>query len=150
MQNRRMFLTGLFAAAALRPQDAKPNLAGHWVMNASKSTGRNPKACEETIEFKDPSLTITSVTEDARGQTKGFLKLDTTGRESVNDVNGAEFHSKSHWEGGKLVTVVTGDRGLSLTEVRSLSADGKVQTVESYMGATRSGSPMATRVMEKQ
>ncbi len=138
----------LTAATALWPQQAIPNLSGRWVMNAAKSTGRNPTTCEETIEHKDPSLTITMVSADARGQSKAFLKLATDGRESVNDVNGNEFHSKSHWEGRKLVTVVTGDGGATLTEVRSVSADGKSQAVESFMG-TAGGKPMATRVMEK-
>jgi len=150
MQNRCLFAFCLLASAAvLRPQDSKPNLSGHWVMNAAKSTGRNPKTCEETIEHRDPTLTIATVSEDARGQTKSFLKLATDGSESVNDVNGNEFHSKSHWENGKLVTVVTGDRGLTMTEVRGLSADGRVETVESFLGTGR-GTPMATRVMEKQ
>lgn len=150
MQNRRLFVICLFATAALlRPQDSKPNLSGHWVMNAAKSTGRNPTTCTETIEHQEPAVSITTVSEDPRGQSKSFLKLSTDGRESVNDVNGNEFHSKSHWEAGKLVTVVTGDRGLTMTEVRSLSADGKVQTVESFMGTSRA-TPMATRVMQKQ
>jgi len=149
MKNCLFALCLLAGATVLRPQDSKPNLSGHWVMNASKSTGRNPKTCEEAIEHRDPSLTITTVSEDARGQTKSFLKLATDGSESVNDVNGNEFHSKSHWENGKLVTVVTGDRGLTMTEVRGLSADGKVQTVESFMGTGRA-TPMSSRVMEKQ
>jgi hypothetical protein len=150
MQNRRQFVASfIVTAAALRSQDSKPNLSGHWVMDAAKSTGRNPRTCVETIQHRDPNLTITSVSEDPRGRTTTFLKLTTDGRESVNDVNGNEFHSQSHWEGGKLVTVVAGDRGLTMTEVRSLSTDGKVQTVESFMGTARS-TPMATRVMEKQ
>ena len=149
MKNCLFALCLLAGATVLRPQDSKPNLSGHWVMNAAKSTGRNPKTCEETIEHRDPTLTITTVSEDARGQTKSFLKLATDGSESVNEVNGNEFHSKSHWENGKLVTVVTGDRGLTMTEVRGLSADGRVETVESFMGTGRT-TPMSTRVMEKQ
>jgi len=140
----------LFCATALWPQDARPNFSGHWSMNASKSTGRNPKTCQETIEHKDPAFQVTTVSEDARGQSTSFLKLSTDGHENVNDVNGNEFHSKSHWDGGKLVTVVTGDRGMSMTEVRSLSADGKTQTVESFMGTAVHGNPMAIRVMDKQ
>jgi hypothetical protein len=150
MKNRTLFVIGLLATAAtLRPQDSKPNLSGRWVMNATKSTGRNPKACEETIDHKEPALTITTVSEDPRGQTKSFVKLTADGRESVNEINGSEFHAKSHWESAKLVTVITGDRGLTMTEVRSLSPDGKTQTVESFMGTSRA-TPMATRVMEKQ
>lgn len=150
MKNRIAFAVCLLlSAAALRPQDATPNLSGRWEMNAAKSTGRNPKSSQETIDHKDPVLTITTVSEDARGKSTGFLKLSTDGRENVNDIGGNEFHSKSHWESGKLVTVITGDRGMTMTEVRSLSADGKTQTVESFMGASR-GTPMATRVMDKK
>jgi hypothetical protein len=149
MQNRRLFALSLLATAAAWPQDAKPNLSGHWVMNATKSTGRNPKTCEENVDHKEPTLTITTVSEDPRGQSKTFLKLTTDGRDAVNEINGNEFHSKCHWEAAKLVTVVTGDRGLTMTEIRTLSADGKIQTVESYMGLSRA-TPMSTRVMEKQ
>jgi hypothetical protein len=148
MQRRDWIALCLFPTA-LCAQDSKPNLSGHWEMNASRSTGRNPKTCQETIEHKDPSLTISTVSEDARGQTTSFLKLSTDGQDRVNEVNGSEFHSKSQWEKGKLVTVVTGDRGMTLTEVRSLSSDGKTQTVESFMGTSRAN-PMATRVMEKR
>ena len=150
MKRRFLFAICLFSTAAvLRPQDSKPNLSGHWVMDAAKSTGRNPKTCEETIDHKDPVLTINTISEDPRGQTKSFLKLSTNGQESINEVNGNEFHSTSHWEAGKLVTVVTGDCGLTLTEIRSLSPGGKVQIVESFMGTSRAN-PMATRVMQKQ
>lgn len=149
MLNRRLFVISLATTAALWPQVTKPNLSGHWVMNAAKSTGRNPKTCRETVDHKDPALTITTVSEDPRGQSKSFLKLTTDGQDAVNEVNGNEFHSKSHWEGTKLVTVVTGDRGLTMTEIRTLSADGKTQTVESFMGPTRA-TPMSTRLMEKQ
>jgi len=117
-------------------------------MNAAKSTGRIPKTCEETIDHKEPVLTITTVIEDQRGSSNSFLKLTTDGQDAINEINGNEFHSKSHWEGAKLVTVVTGDRGLSMTEIRSVSADGKNQTVESFMGESR-GTPMSRRVMEK-
>jgi hypothetical protein len=150
MQNRSLFVICLLiSVTALRPQESKPNLSGHWVMNASKSSGRNPTRCEETIEQKEGILTITTVSEDPRGAMKSFLKLTTDGSDSVNEVNGNEFHSKSHWEAGKLVTVVTGDRGLTMTEVRGLSPDGKVQTVESFLGTSRA-TAMATRVMQKQ
>jgi hypothetical protein len=149
MLNRRLFVLSLATTAALWPQVSKPNLSGHWVMNAAKSTGRNPKTCEETVDHKDPALTITTVSEDPRGQSKTFLKLTTDGQDAVNEVNGNEFHSKSHWEGAKLVTVVTGDRGLTMTEIRTLSADGKTQTVESFTGPNRA-TPMSTRLMEKQ
>ena len=80
---------------------------------------------------------------------KSFMKLTTDGRESLNEINGNEFRSTSHWDGPKLITTVTGDRGMRMVEVRSLSADGKTQTVETYMGEIR-GNPQMKRVMVKK
>ncbi|HWD00481.1 MAG TPA: hypothetical protein VG456_27175 [Candidatus Sulfopaludibacter sp.] len=129
--NRTLALTFLLTAP-LWTQDKKPDLSGHWTAK--------PKNYQETIQQKGPVVTISGA--------NLFLKLTTDDRECINEVNGNEFHSKTHWEGAKLVTTVTGDRGLSMVEVRSLSADGKTQTVETYMGQTRTGSPMV-RVEEK-
>ncbi len=133
-------------------QEKKPDLTGHWIINTAKTDyGRmpKPKSYVEAIDHKEPALTIATTSEDNRGEMKSFLKLTTDDRDCVNEVNGAEFHSKSHWESGKLVTTVTGDRGLSLVEVRSLSADGKTQTVETYMGQ-RGGTPAMVRVEERK
>lgn len=46
------------------------------------------------------------------------------------------------------MTTVTGDRGMQLVEVRSLSSDGKTQTVETYMGQV-GATPQMKRVMQK-
>ena len=103
----------------------------------------------EAIESKDASLTIATTSEDRGGEQKYLTKLTTDGRDNLNEINGNEFHSKSRWEGGKLVTTVTGDRGMQLVEVRSLSSDGKTQTVETYMGQA-GGTPQMKRVMQKK
>jgi hypothetical protein len=79
---------------------------------------------------------------------KSFMKHTTDDHENLNEINGNEFRSKSHWDGTKLITTVTGDRGMRMVEVRSVSGDGKTQTVESYMGEVR-GSPQMKRVMQK-
>jgi hypothetical protein len=47
-----------------------------------------------------------------------------------------------------LITTGTGDRGMRMVGVRSVSADGKTQTVETYMGEVR-GNPQMRRVMLK-
>jgi len=150
-----MKLTFAWTVLLLAPiwgQEKKPDLSGHWTINVARSDyGRmqKPKSYVEVIDHKEPVLTISSAIEDGRGESKSFLKLTTDDRDCINEVNGNEFHSKSHWEGGKVVTTVTGDRGLSLVEVRSLSADGKTQTVETYMGQ-RGGTPAMVRVEEKK
>ena len=81
-------------------------------MNAARSNyGRMglPKSFVETIAHKEPVLTIAATSEDQRGETKTFMKLTTDGREALNEINGNEFRSKSRWDTGKLVTMVTGD-----------------------------------------
>ena len=142
----------LASATCAWTQTAKPDLAGTWTINAARSNyGRMPppKSYVETIEQKGGNLSITSVSEDQNGVTKGFLKLTLDDRDNVNEVNGNEFHSKSHWDGAKLITTVTGDKGLRMVEVRSLSSDGKTQTVETYFGEMR-GTPQMTRVMDRK
>jgi len=142
----------LLLIAPIGAQEKKPDFSGQWTINAAKSDyGRmpKPKTYVEVIEQKEPSFTVTTTTEDQRGPSTMFLKLTTDDRDCINEVNGNEFHSKSHWEGAKLVTTVTGDRGLSMVEVRSLSADGKTQTVETYMGQ-RGGSTGMVRVEDRK
>jgi hypothetical protein len=148
---KRTLTCTLLLFAPLWAQNKKPDFTGHWTINAAKSDyGRmaKPKTYVESIDHKAEALNIATTSEDQRGESKSFLKLTTDDHDCVNEINGNEFHSKSHWEGAKLVTTVTGDRGLSLVEVRSLSADGKTQTVETYMGQ-RSGTPAMVRVENK-
>jgi len=146
------FVCTLLLFAPVWAQEKKPDFSGQWNINLARTDyGRmpKPKSYVEVIEHKDPAFTVTTTSEEGRGESKTFLKLTTDDRDCLNEVNGNEFHSKSHWEGGKMVTTVTGDRGLSMVEVRSLSADGKTQTVEMYMGQ-RGGAPAMVRVEEKK
>jgi hypothetical protein len=155
MMTRSTTLAGLLFVAAgstqLPAQEKKINLGGRWTINTARSNYDRmplPKSYVEVIDHKEPNLTISTTSEDQRGEAKTFMKLTTDDRENLNDINGNEFHSKSHWDDGKLITTVTGDRGLRMVEVRSLSLDGKTQTVETYMGEIR-GAPQITRVMER-
>jgi hypothetical protein len=144
-------LIGIASAVQLCAEEKKPILSGRWVMDAQHSSyGRMPlpRSYVEVIDQKEPVITITTTSEDPRGEMKSFLKLTTDDGENVNEVNGNEFRSKSHWDGAKLITTVTGDKGMRMVEVRSVSGDGKTLTVESYMGEVR-GSPLTKRVMLK-
>jgi hypothetical protein len=141
----------LAACQMAQSQNSTPDLSGHWVMDASRSSYGNmalPKSYAETIEHKGSVLTIATTSEDGRGVQSSFTKLTTDDRDSLNEINGNEFHSKSHWEAAKLITTVTGDRGMQLVEIRSLSADGKTQTVETYIGQV-GPAPQMKRVMQK-
>ncbi len=145
------WLLAIAVAAQLPAEEKKTSFSGRWVMDAEHSSyGRMPlpKSYVEVIEQKDPVITITTTSEDQRGEMKSFMKLTTDDRENLNEINGNEFRSKSHWDGAKLITTVTGDKGMRMVEVRSVSGDGKTQTVESYMGEVR-GTPQMKRVMQK-
>lgn len=145
----------MFALAStshLIADEKKGGLSGRWVMDAERSSyGRMPlpKSYVEVIDQKEPVITISTTSEEQRGEMKSFMKLTTDGRESLNEINGNEFRSTSRWDGPKLITTVTGDRGMRMVEVRSVSADGKTQTVETYMGEIR-GNPQIKRVMVKK
>ena len=153
--NRTTLTAWLVLALAGAPQltaaEKKPSISGRWVMDAkSSSYGRMalPKSYVEVIDQKDSVITISTTSEEPRGEMKSFVKLTTDDRENLNEINGNEFRSKSHWDGAKLVTTVTGDRGMRMIEVRSVSADGKTQTVATYMGEI-SDNPQMKRVMQK-
>jgi hypothetical protein len=145
------FLFAIASAPQLLAEEKKTNFSGRWVMDAEHSSyGRMPlpKSYVEVIDRKDLIVTIATTSEDQRGETKSFVKLTTDDRENLNEINGNEFRSKSHWDGTKLITTITGDRGMRMVEVRSVSSDGKTQTVETYMGELR-GTPQMKRVMQK-
>jgi hypothetical protein len=145
------WLLAVAVAAQLAAEEKKPTLSGRWVMDAEHSSyGRMPlpKSYVEVIDQNDQVITITTTSEDQRGEMKSFMKLTTDDRENLNEINGNEFRSKSHWDGTKLITTVTGDKGMRMVEVRSVSGDRKTQTVESYMGEVR-GTPQMKRVMQK-
>jgi hypothetical protein len=153
--NRTTLAAWLVFAVVSAPQltadEKKISVAGRWVMDAEHSSyGRAPlpKSYVEAIDQKDPVITISTTSEDQRGEMKSFMRLTTDDRENLNEINGNEFRSKSHWDGANLITTVTGDRGMRMVEVRSVSADGKTQTVETYMGEVR-GNPQMKRVMLK-
>ena len=141
----------LASAPQLTADEKKVSLSGRWVMDAEHSSyGRMPlpKSYVEVIDQKESVITISTTSEDQRGGTKSFIKLTTDDRETLNEINENEFRSKSHWDGARLITTVAGDRGMRMVVVRSVSADGKTQTVETYTGDVQ-GNPEMKCVMVK-
>ncbi len=112
----------------------QPNFSGSWALDQAKSQmpqmggggGRGPGGGGPmTIAQTATELTI------ERGQGKTIYKLD--GTESVNTTGRGESKSTCKWDGSKLVvkTVMTmGANTMESTTVYSLSADGKVLTVD--------------------
>jgi hypothetical protein len=127
---------------------SKPDFSGTWTLNTEKSDpppqrggggggGRGP-AGPVTIKMTANELTIQ--TEGRNGPQTLTYKLD--GTESTNSMMGrggvaTEVKSKAKWDGSKIAIETTRDMGgnmVTITEVRSLSADGKEMTVETTNG----------------
>jgi hypothetical protein len=130
----------LFAGVAAWAQADKPNFSGRWEPDKERSTGPgNPAA--EVIDHKDPQVVITSTLADG---SSFAIRLSTDGKERLNIIGGREMRSTTTWDGNSLVTLVRDAQGMQFTEVRSLSEDGKVQTIEGFMD------PGRTRAMFKR
>jgi hypothetical protein len=136
----------LLASLALA-QGKTPDFSGTWVLDKAKSDpmmggrggggGGQPGMMPDvtlTIEHSGTTLKIKRVTKTEQGDRVQDLAYTTDGKENTNPGGrGGEVKSKSTWDGAKLVTKWTQEtpQGSSeVTEVRSLSADGKTLTIE--------------------
>ena len=155
MKNRRATLvTGilfLFVASGFG-QNSKPNFTGDWTLDREKSElgdggpgggggprggpgrGRGMGMGSFSITQEGDSMIVKRKVE-FQGEERMFESRYTTdGKENVNEgFRGNSTKSKTHWEGAKLVTesVMETPNGTRETkEARSLSADGKIMTVE--------------------
>ena len=143
--SKRLFRGALWAAlgalilwaAPVFPQEAKPDFSGHWQLDKEKSDFGSLPPLEdvtEDIDHHEPTLLITTVTKTPGGEMKRSVKYTTDDVENTNTVAGHTMKTKTHWEGASLVTVIRDENGLQITEVRSLSKDGKTQTIASDFG----------------
>jgi hypothetical protein len=144
-------------------QAQKPDFSGTWKLDKEKSEVGNEERNGRfrggmfdslVIEHKDPELIIRRKMTLPSGEERTLeSKYTTDGKDNTNEgFRGMTSKSKTHWEGGKLITESTMEtpRGTMETkEVRSLSADGKTMTVET---TTKGGPREGTRklVFDKQ
>jgi hypothetical protein len=91
------------------------------------------ESATEVIQQHGEAIDIT-LTEKSPGHpnTPMQLHLRADGKPTISTVGPNKFTSTTHWEGGKLVTFVEGDRGQHMTEIRQLSPDGSTLTVNGY------------------
>ncbi len=139
------------AASAAEKKSRTPNLSGRWEINVGMSDyGKMfvPKRFTEIIEHKEPNLTIDRTSLAGSGEKKMFMRLTTDGKEVPGETGGEAFKTQTRWAAGKLVTIISDNKGLKMTEVRSLSLDGQTQTVVTEIEGARGGLHMV-RVMEK-
>jgi hypothetical protein len=104
---------------------ARPDFSGTWVLDAAKSdqgaAGRGP-AGPVVIKQTATEITVGAIT----------VKFDGTPAE-FQGRGGATQKVTAKWDGNRLVSTITGDflgQAYTTTQTRSLSADGKVMTVE--------------------
>jgi len=140
---KRVLLTALVAAMVIpfpaRAQ-GKPDFSGTWTLDTAKSDpppqGRGGGGGGATLTIKQTGTELAVTSEGRQGPQTMTYKLD--GSPSSNEVMGRggaqTVKSTAKWEGATLAIETTRDiQGMSITtkEVRSLSADGKVMTIES-------------------
>ena len=140
----RVLLTAMVAAMVIpfpvRAQ-GKPDFTGTWTMDTAKSDpppqgrgGGGGGGGTLTIKQTGTELTVTS--EGRQGPQTMTYKLD--GSPSSNEVMGRggaqTVKSTAKWDGASLLIETTREfNGMPITtkEVRTLSADGKVMTIDS-------------------
>jgi hypothetical protein len=137
-------LAVVLTASGLVAQSKKPDFSGQWEIDKEKST--RPDVVTETIGHKEPQVVITSTPANGDSFT---IRLTTDGKDNLNIIGGREMTAQTTWDGEKLVTVVRDPKGMHFTEVRSLSQDGHVQTIEGFMDPGRKQA-MFRRVMVKR
>jgi len=141
---KRVLLTAMVAAMVIpfpvRAQ-GKPDFTGTWTMDAAKSDpppqGRGGGGMGGgTLTIKQTGTELTVTSEGRQGPQTMTYKLD--GSPSSNEVMGRggaqTVKSTAKWEGASLLIESTREfNGMTVTtkEVRTLSADGKVMTIES-------------------
>jgi hypothetical protein len=136
----------LFAAAAAifllwqaPARAANPNLSGEWKLNLAKSDyGKFPAPISVTRNIDDNGSRLVSLTRQkgAQGEVTSKLTYTTDGKESLNEVAGAQAKGTAQWIGGMLIIESSREfQGATLRqkEIWRLSPDGKVLTVDAHV-----------------
>jgi hypothetical protein len=122
---------------------APTNFSGTWALNASKSKNLAMMSTLQTtltISQTPTALVIKDVSSFQGQQSTRELHYDLTGKATTNEgPMGDRNETVTKWVGGSLVATWTAEGAVAgtkvvRTETRSLSADGKIMTVESVRG----------------
>jgi hypothetical protein len=148
-----MLLTcfGLGSVAAL----AKPNFAGDWKLNASKSEFGQfpaPASMVQKNTHEDPSLKVSVKMSTDNGDFNWESSYRTDGTETVNQFGPSEMKSKTVWDGDTLVINTKGqfgDNPVTMLDKWELSTDGKTITIRRHWSSSR-GDMDQKIVLEKQ
>jgi hypothetical protein len=155
----RRFLT-LAAVAALTSLLSlaadKPNYTGAWKINSAKSDfgpmPQGPDKFERTVDHKDPAMKMTTVQSMNGNERTTDVAYTINGQEQVVKTGMGEVKVTPAWKDNSLE--VTSKREIQGMEIKSLekwslSADGKVLTVETTLN-TPQGDFTMKFVLDKQ
>lgn len=158
MRRSEFLFHALFAAmlfAFVPAASAAPDFSGNWKINAAKTDVGPlpaPEKYEQKIEHNDPSLKFTINQANQMGEFTSDHTYTTDGAECVNKIRGNEMKSKVTWEGEKLKfesKMNFQGNEVSFLDKWSLSADGKVMTIERHI-ASPQGEIDVKYVLDKQ
>jgi hypothetical protein len=144
-------LTSLFSLAA-----DKPNYTGAWKINSAKSDfgpmPQGPDKFERTVDHKDPAMKMTTVQSMNGNERTTDVAYTINGEEQVVKTGMGEVKVTPAWKDDHLE--VTSKREIQGMEIKSLekwslSADGKVLTVETTLN-TPQGDFAMKFVLDKQ
>jgi hypothetical protein len=139
---KRLLVFSLFLAlfiSGVAVAQPKPDFSGTWVLDPAKSdmgmarTGAAaPAARTVTLVIKQTAAQLSVERHVGDRAETAVFKLD--GSESVNKApSGSDIKSTTKWVGTTLVTksmMMVGEANVESNDVRSLSADGKVMTID--------------------
>jgi hypothetical protein len=118
---------------------AAANFSGEWKLNLAKSDYGPvppPELMTRTIKYDEPVLQISTHQKGAQGEVTTQIKYTTDGK-TVENTNPPSKGS-AKWDGDKLVVDSVRDlqgAELKFHEVWSISADGKVMTINNHIAA---------------
>jgi len=142
-----------FAMTFLAAPSQAANFSGEWKLNLAKSDYGpvpQPEFMTRTIKQGDPGLDISTHQKGAQGEATTHLKYTTDGKPAENATPPSKGTAKL--DGDKLVvdSVRTTPNGeLKFHEVWSLSADGKMMTINNHIVAPQ-GEFDLVQVFDKQ
>jgi hypothetical protein len=144
---------GLLCACAL---SAESNYSGVWKANleASKLPG-GPKPTSYLVIITQEGSKITQLigtTDQRGGERRSTLMFDTAGpKPSMNSLRGIPMRTKPTWDGATLVldSAVVGQRPMKIHETWTLSADGKILTING-VNTVNNQNMNTAMVLEKQ
>ncbi|HEY3441880.1 MAG TPA: hypothetical protein VGK29_14045 [Paludibaculum sp.] len=134
----------------------KPNFTGNWKINNAKSDfgpmPQGPDKFERTVDHKDANLKVKTIQSMQGNERSTDVAYTIDGKEHDIQMGPATAKVTASWKDATLEIIAKRDiqgNAITSTEVWSLSADGKVLTVDSTISAPQ-GEFKLKFVLDKQ